>query len=199
MKKKFYKYLFLILAVLPLLLFVFPLWVIDMDAPQFPEGLEMNIHINTIKGTEEHGLASINGLNHYIGMKKIEPDSIKELKYMPWILVVMTLFGVAVSLVGKKNLIVIWLIIYSLLGIAGMYDFYIWETDYGHNLDPHAIIKAGDMSYQPPLIGTKEIMNFHVTSLPGTGGYILFGCLIAGWVIIIFGKRIFIKTSKDEV
>ncbi len=59
-----------------------PIWEISLDAPQYPEGLGMTIWINTIKGD----LQTINGLNHYIGMKTIQPDSIKELKIMPYLL-----------------------------------------------------------------------------------------------------------------
>ena len=53
-----------------------------------------------------------------------------------------------------------------------MYDFYLWEYDYGHNLNPDAAIKIPGMSYQPPLIGTKQILNMRTTSLPAAGGLV---------------------------
>jgi copper chaperone NosL len=51
-----------------------------------------------------------------------------------------------------------------------MYDFWRWGYDYGHNLDTdQAIITVPGMSYQPPLIGTKQLLNFQATSLPHVG------------------------------
>jgi hypothetical protein len=62
----------------------------------------------------------------------------------------------------------------SLWGTAGMIDFYRWERDYGNSLDPKAAIKFVDendqpMAYQPPLIGTKMILNFTAHSYPRSG------------------------------
>ncbi|MBL0136621.1 MAG: nitrous oxide reductase accessory protein NosL [Chitinophagaceae bacterium] len=47
-----------------------------------------------------------------------------------------------------------------------------WEYNYGHNLDPTAPIQVPGMSYQPPLIGFKQLLNFGVYSIPDTGGWI---------------------------
>ena len=64
--------------------FAWPLWSIGLIAPQYPEGLGMQIRLTTVQGASEHDLTNINELNHYIGMKVIDPDVIPELKYMPW-------------------------------------------------------------------------------------------------------------------
>ena len=77
------------------LLFVFPLWKITLEAPQFPDGLYMHIWINKISGSGgEHIIQNINILNHYIGMKKIEPDSIPELTYFPYIVLTLCFIGI---------------------------------------------------------------------------------------------------------
>ena len=44
-----------------------PVWSIYLIAPQYPEGLSMQIWLDKITGQVE----IINGLNHYIGMKHI--------------------------------------------------------------------------------------------------------------------------------
>ena len=44
-----------------------PMWRIDLDAPQYPEGLQMLIFSNKLGGNVD----IINGLNHYIGMKTL--------------------------------------------------------------------------------------------------------------------------------
>src|SRR5919201_7038853 len=70
-------------ALLPMLAFVGSLWRIQLEAPQYPEGIGLSIWINTIAGQKPNDLNSINGLNHYIGMKPIVPDAIPELRWMP--------------------------------------------------------------------------------------------------------------------
>ena len=67
----------MLLGALSLLaLFVWPMWKIVLYAPQYPKGVEMHIHINKIGGKEPGVLQKINILNHYVGMKYIEPESI---------------------------------------------------------------------------------------------------------------------------
>jgi len=67
-------------ALMLILTFFFPLWTIDLNAPQYPEGLGIRIWLDQISGMKPNDLQSINGLNHYIGMKVIDPESIPELK-----------------------------------------------------------------------------------------------------------------------
>ena len=154
-------------------LFFTPLWSVRLVAPQYPEGLGMLIRINTIEGVKEHDLRNINSLNHYIGMKAIEPAAIPELRYMPWIAAGLIAAGVAVAALGRRRLLVAWIASIAVAGAAGMYDFWRWSYDYGHNLDTeNAIIVVPGMTYQPPLIGTKQLLNFTATSLPSTGGII---------------------------
>lgn len=155
-----------------LLVFVFPLWRIQLQAPQYPEGLGLEIHVNTVKGVKQHDLRNINGLNHYIGMRPIEPDAIPELRFIPWIVVGLAGFGLITAATGRRSLLYVWFAALALFALAGLVDFYKWEYDYGHNLDEeNAIIKVPGMNYQPPLIGSKQLLNFVATSWPGLGGW----------------------------
>lgn len=165
--------------------YFFPIWSISLQAPQYPEGLGLYINVSSIGGHKPNDLNSINGLNHYIGMKKIDPDSIYELKIMPYIIGIFILLGLLNAIFNKKYLAITWVTLFSIVGIIGMYDFWKWEYDYGHNLDPHAIIKIPGMSYQPPLIGTEKLLNFTASSMPHLGG-ILVGVSIAIAIIAIF-------------
>jgi copper chaperone NosL len=165
--------------------FLFPLWEISLEAPQYPEGLSMQIWVNKITGD----LNTINGLNHYIGMKKIQPDSIKELTLMPFILAFIAATGVIVGFAGKKKLFVWWVGLFILIGAAGAVDFYVWEYDYGHNLNTEAAIKVPGMSYQPPIIGSKQLLNFVATSLPDTGGIALIGAGLLSLLVLFYESR----------
>lgn len=167
-----------------------PLWSIALNAPQYPEGLGLEIWINQIKGQHDNDLNKINNLNHYIGMQKIEPESIPELTIMPWIMRTVLVLGLIAGIVGKRKLLTIWLIVFLIVAIAGLVDFYLWGYDYGHNLDmEHAIIKVPGMSYQPPLIGSKNLLNFEAVSLPGLGGWFAIGSFLIGLAVWFFEMR----------
>lgn len=179
----------LMLACASLLLvgmYFLPMWSISLDAPQYPEGLGMKIYLNTVIGREENDLTNINGLNHYIGMKRIEPDSIPELRYMPPIIGVMIALGLLAAALGQRWMPLVWSGLFVVLGVVGITDFYLWEYDYGHNLDPHAAIVIPGMSYQPPLIGSKQLLNFTAHSYPDIAGYIAGVSILigfaAGWM-----------------
>lgn len=151
-----------------------PLWHIELMAPQYPEGLGMYIWADQITGQKPNDLNSINGLNHYIGMKEIRPEAIPELRLMPWVIVGLTLTGVGVAGAGRRSLLYIWTGLFLVAGLVGLVDFYLWGYDYGHDLNPMAAIKVPGMSYQPPLIGSKNLLNFKAVSWPALGGWIAF-------------------------
>jgi copper chaperone NosL len=66
-----------------------PVWAIYLIAPQYPEGLEMNIWLHKLTGEVD----IINGLNHYIGMKKISADMFPELRFLVFIIGFFILYG----------------------------------------------------------------------------------------------------------
>ncbi len=190
------KILIIIAALMIMLTFVFPLWYIDLEAPQYPEGIGLQIWINQIVGQNPHDLANINGLNHYIGMKEIEPESIPELKIMPYLMIFMMLFGLIAGIMGKRTLVYIWILLFVIMAAIGMYDFYMWEYDYGHDLNPLAAIKIPGMAYQPPLIGSKMLLNFNAISMPHIATYILgFVVMLAAAALVIDLK---IKKKRNE-
>jgi hypothetical protein len=165
--------------------YVLPLWQIALKAPQYPEGLGMYIWVDQITGQRPHDLQNINGLNHYIGMREIVPESFPELQLMPGILAGLIILGVGAALWGRRKALYAWTAIFLLGALAGLADFWKWGYDYGHNLDPTAAIQVPGMSYQPPVIGTKQLLNFFATSFPASGGWIAFVVLAtATWLSV---------------
>jgi copper chaperone NosL len=174
-------------------LFVLPLWRVQLVAPQYPEGLGMKIGISDVRGVMPTDLDNINGLNHYIGMKHITPAAIPELRYMPWIVAGLILIGLIAAIVGSRKLLFTWVGGFTLLAIAGLIDFWRWEYDYGHNIDfEHAIIKIPGMTYQPPLIGVKQLLNFTAISWPDAGAWLALAAFGMGVlaVIMTFKQRV---------
>jgi copper chaperone NosL len=155
--------------------FFLPLWRVQLVAPQYPEGLGMRIGISSIRGATIYDLDNINGLNHYIGMQRITPDAIPELRMMPWILGALIVAGLIVALIGRRLPLYGWFLAFFAASAGGLADFWRWEYDYGHNIDfEHAIIKIPGMNYQPPLMGVKQLLNFTAVSWPDAGGWLAF-------------------------
>lgn len=161
-----------------------PIWQIDLDAPQYPEGLRLLIFADKLAGNVD----IINGLNHYIGMKTLHTEDFIEFKILSYLIVFFSLAILATAITGKRRLLYTVLILFILFGIVSMVDFWKWEYDYGHNLDPNAAIIVPGMAYQPPLIGFKQLLNFGAYSIPAIGGWIFISvgvtlllCSIAEW------------------
>jgi nitrous oxidase accessory protein len=162
-----------------------PLWTIQLFAPQYPEGLGMTIRLTTIEGNRPNDLDTINQLNHYIGMKAIEPGAIPELRYFPLVVAVLMVLGLTAAVLGKRRVVMAWLGGLALFGAAGLADFWRWAYDYGHHIDvEHAIIKIPGMTYQPPLIGTKQLLNFTATSWPASGAWLALAAFALGVIAL---------------
>jgi len=163
-----------------IIIYFVPVWSIYLIAPQYPEGLSMQIWLNKITGQVE----IINGLNHYIGMKHINADMFPEFTFLVYVLGFYILFGLAVAIKGSSKLLLAYLILIVIGGIMALIDFYMWGYDYGHNLDQSAAIQVPGLTYQPPLIGHKKLLNFDAYSYPDTGGWIVVA--VTGLFLIVW-------------
>lgn len=181
-------------------LYIFPLWKIMLGAPQYPDPLGMNIHIDGIQGVEEFDIQNIDGLNHYIGMRTLpKPEDMWEFGTFPLVTGGMITLGVLIGTLGffgkvSYNWFIGWFMLMSILGVLGMYDFNAWMVDYGTNLDPNAIMKltnpdGSPMSYKPPLFGYTKMLNFDVTSLPATGAWFMFTGMMLTVVAFFMGRK----------
>lgn len=150
----------------------------------------MKIWINTLSGD----VKIISALNHYIGMKHIEVSMFPEFKYMIYIVGFLVGFGLLTALVNKRYILWMYSILILSAGIGALVDFYLWGYNYGHNLDPTAPIVMPGMSYQPPLIGTKQLLNFTAFSGPDIGGWIF---MSAGLLVIgVLCYEIYVSRKK---
>lgn len=176
-----------ILSAIALIIVIFvPIWRIELSAPQYPEGLVMQIYSNHLAGDVQ----IINGLNNYIGMRQLSADDFVEFTVLPYIIGALGLFGLFAAAVNRKWFFYTWAICFFVFAFASMVDFYIWEYNYGHNLNPAAPIKVPGMTYQPPLIGYKQLLNFGAYSIPDIGGWMLVGV----GVTLLYG---FIREIRD--
>jgi copper chaperone NosL len=147
------------------------------------------IYPNDIAGDVE----IINGLNHYIGMQTLHAENFIEFTILPYIIGFFAVIILIAGLLGNRKFLYIVFILFVIFGIVAMIDFWRWEYDYGHNLDPNAAIIVPGMAYQPPLIGFKQLLNFGAYSIPDIGGWLFISCgallLIAVTIESNFLKR----------
>jgi copper chaperone NosL len=167
-----------------------PLWQILMWAPQYPEGLEMKIWINNLTGN----VKIISALNHYIGMRTIEVEMFPEFKYMIYIVGGIIVIGLGAAFINKRWALLMFFISIGLAGLGALIDFYLWGYDYGHNLNPDAPIKVPGMTYQPPLIGAKQLLNFTAFSGPDIGGWIFI--VVASILLVVLIIEQFLLKRK---
>jgi copper chaperone NosL len=188
-------------AVLLIPVFKLPLWSIRIVAPQYNDGLGMFIGLRDIWGHREHDIQNINILNHYIGMKPIVPAEVDVLQVMPVVVAFLIGLAVVAALVNRWWMTGAWLVFFTVLGSAGMYEFYSWNYDYGYNLSPDAPIKVPGMTYVPPLIGTKTLLTIHASSWPSWGTLFLmlaFGSAAAALALELRSRRDAVGASNAD-
>jgi len=176
----------LVALIVPLLAsFVFPLWRISMKAPQYPQGLTMDIYSYKLVGG--HGgrdVNEINGLNHYIGMHTITRDELRDLDWIPFGLAAMALLALRAALLGNVRAMIDLSMIAAYISIVAFGRFVCMLWDFGHNLDPKAPVTIEP--FMPVVIGSKQVANFMTHSMPQLGSLLL-GVFTAGvWGITLW-------------
>ncbi len=152
---------------------LFPLWKLHLVAPQYSDGLTMQIYAYKIHGggLEGNDIKEINNLNHYIGMKTIDQADFTEMQIMPFMFGVFILLALRAAVFGEMKNVIDLFVLSSYFGAFSIGAFYYRLYWYGHNLDPHAPMTI--KPFTPLIFGTQKIANFTQSSYPEMGTYLL--------------------------
>ncbi|HMO55175.1 MAG TPA: hypothetical protein PJ994_11765, partial [Tepidiformaceae bacterium] len=134
-----------------------PLWKMTLLAPQYPAGLELVAYGYTMEGD----LGEINALNHYVGIKPIEPENVFELQAFPFAMAAVIALLIAAGFAPSwRGLPLRWGARALAFAVpAGfLIDLQWWLYRYGHDLDPTAPLRIPE--FTPNVIGTTRIINF---------------------------------------
>jgi nitrous oxidase accessory protein len=144
----------------------FPYWRMKLSAPQYPKGLYLLVYPSAVLGD----VREIDGLNHYIGMRKINDAATLERRIgIPGIACLSALL-VAASLWPSRwaVLLVVPAILFPPLFFA---DLYWWLRDSGLHLDPKAALSSSIKPFVPQVLGAGKIAQFRTEAALGLGFY----------------------------
>lgn len=167
--------------------FLFPLWHINLVAPQYRNGLDMWIYTyQLVGGNEGQDLAEINILNHYIGMQEVHEADFWEMQFLPFALGFFILFGLRAAVFGAMSNLVDHLVLFLYFTFFSLGAFVYRLYSYGHDLDPRAPMNVEP--FWPTIIGTKQIANMTQTSLPGGASYLI-AIAVLSLLLALFHSR----------
>jgi len=183
---------FMLLAAVALLVatYFFPLWNLTMFAPQYPEGLRLDIYSYTLVGGN-HGqdVKEINVLNHYIGMQDLVNESFTEFKWMPFVIGMLGLLVLRAAVHGTVVALVDTTMLFVYFGAFSLWSFGYKLYRYGHDLSPEAAVQVPP--FMPPMFGGRQIANFEVYSYPRAATYAMAGviALLLAALILTWWQR----------
>ena len=155
-----------------------PLWKMTLYAHNYPQGLRMEAFGDRLDGD----LYEINIVNHYVGMEKISPEEIDEMRLFPFALAGIVVLALLAALFPSRRWILSIIASAIPLGVLAVIQIYLYK--FGHELNPHAPFRIDP--FTPLVLGKSTIYNFTVESMVASGFWMLFG----GGLLIGLGPSI---------
>mgnify|MGYP003433237586 CR=1 FL=1 len=94
----------LVAALLLATTYVLPLWNLTMFAPQYPDGIRLDIYSHTLAGGNNgQDVKEINVLNHYIGMRDLVTEDFTEFNWLPFAIGIFGLLFLRAAVLGKAS------------------------------------------------------------------------------------------------
>ena len=156
----------------------FPYWRMEMEAPQYPRGLEMSVYVNRVEGDVQE----VDTLNHYIGMRPLsEAGALERSLAVIAIAALVMLVVAAIFIHNPCALLLTWpVMLYPAIFLA---DLWYWMQDFGLNLDDTAALSNIIEPFVPPLLGEGKIAQFRTNAIWESGLWMA----VAASVLIAFG------------
>ena len=156
--------LFVASTILLLVSILVPYWEMTLHAPQYPKGLRVHAYVNHLEGD----MQEIDGLNHYIGMRRL--DEAAQLERSIAIQAIAVIICLVLGAILIHNRAAALLALPALLFPVGfLVDLQFWLWHFGQNLDPHAALSSSVKPFVPPVLGIGRVGQFHTVSVPGLG------------------------------
>jgi hypothetical protein len=186
----------LMLGVAGLLLvaiFFFPLWNLTMFAPQYPDGLRLDIYSYKLEGGNRgQDVKEINILNHYIGMRDLVEDDFTEFKWLPFVVGALALLYLRAAVIGTVGQVLDVLVLNLYFSAFALGSFAHRLYQYGHTLAPTAAVKVAP--FMPPVFGSKQLANFTVFSYPSWASW----AMAASTLLVMLAMVLAWRASRTD-
>ncbi len=156
-----------------------PLWHMRMEAPQYrgPEALRVVVRPGSLSGN----LNEIKILNQYIGVTI--PDALPQTHWLPLTLCLaagLGLVGVLLPVAWRRHVLLTLAALLALAMVTAAAQAQWQMYRIGHERNHHAALQGvGD--FTPPLLGTRKLAQFELTSGLGLGS----GCIAGALAIYV--------------
>jgi copper chaperone NosL len=185
----------LLMLIAAIVLFVstfFPYWRMEMEAPQYPRGLEMSVYVNHVEGDVQE----VDTLNHYIGMRPLSEAGDLERSLSVIAIVALGMLVVAAIFIHNPcALLLTWpVMLYPVIFLA---DLWYWMQDFGMNLDETAPLSSIIEPFVPPLLGEGKIAQFNTVAIWDSGLWMAAAASVLIALGIFFHRRAY-KPLLDE-
>lgn len=141
-----------------------PYWHMELEAPQYPNGLFLTAYVNVLQGD----VKEIDGLNHYIGMRPLGEAASMERETAVWLIMGMFLLVEIAARVRSKWAVVLVAPAALFPGVF-LLDLKYWMTKFGQNLDPGAPLSSSVKPFTPTVLGEGGIGQFKTYAELGNG------------------------------
>jgi hypothetical protein len=165
-------------ALLLMISMFLPYWRMTMNAPQYPDGLRVDVYVNHLEGD----MREIDQLNHYLGMPPLDEGGRLERSISIAAITVLGLLLIAAVFVHNQ-----WAGILALPAIGFPFLFLadLWYIlyRYGHSIDPESALGGAIDPFTPPLFGAGAIGQFGTVASAEIGLYLAFlamGVILVG-------------------
>ncbi len=157
-------WLFAAASVLLAVSVLLPYWRLNLAAPQYPDGLTVNVFVNRMEGD----VRELEGLNHYVGLPGFDEGAQAERQIAVAGIAAMVGLLVAGILIHNRWVLAFTVpaLVFPLVFLA---DLQYWLWRYGHDLDPAAPFADAVGEFTPPVLGPAEIAQFDTVALPHVG------------------------------
>jgi hypothetical protein len=165
----------LMLAALLIMISIFvPYWSMTMFAPQYPDGLTVDVYINQLAGD----VREIDSLNHYLGMPPLDEGGRLERTISIYAVAAMGLLLLASVFIHNQwaGILAIPILAYPLVFLA---DLWWILYQYGHSIDPNSPLGGAIEPFTPPLFGRGTVGQFATTARPEIGLLLVVAAVIA--------------------
>ncbi len=158
--------------------YVSPLWKLTMYAPQYQEGLRLDIYSYKLEGGNRgQDIKEINILNHYIGMRDLAAEDFNEFKWLPFVIGAIGLLVLRAVVFGTVGHVLDVTVLFVYFSLFSLWSFAYKLWSYGHELAPTAAVKVEP--FMPPVLGGQQVANFEIYSYPALASYALGGAALA--------------------